>query len=76
MDGEWHSVLPDGSEVEVRRRGHDWIVICGQSQARRDNLDVALARAIRAEIEVDGHSHAVDYATWIRQVADRLAPPS
>jgi len=74
MDGEWHSELPDGRQVEVRRRGQDWIVSCGQSSARSDNLDVALARAIRAEIEVDGQPHHGDYPNWIRHVADRLTP--
>jgi hypothetical protein len=75
MDGEWHSVLPDGRDVEVRRRGEYWIVSCGHSQARSDNLDVALAQAIRAEFDVDGHVHEVHYPTWIRQVADQIAPP-
>jgi hypothetical protein len=37
---------------------------------------VALAQAIRAEIGLDGHTHTVDYPTWIRQVADKLAPDS
>jgi hypothetical protein len=76
MDGEWHSALPDGREVDVRRQGQYWIVTCGQSRARSDNLDVALARAIRAEIEVDGHPHRVevDYPSWIRHAADRLTP--
>ncbi len=76
MDGEWHSLLPNGRDVEVRREGEDWIVRCGQSQARSDNLDVALAQAIRAEIGLDGHTHTVDYPTWIRRVADKLAPDS
>jgi len=73
MDGEWHSVLPDGRDVEVRREGQDWIVTCGYSQARSENLDVALAKAIRAEIGLDGDTRAVDYPTWLRHVADKLA---
>jgi hypothetical protein len=44
---EWRSRLPDGREVVVRRRGEYWLVRCGRSLARSENLDVALARAMR-----------------------------
>jgi hypothetical protein len=37
---------------------------------------VALARAIRADTEVDGHPHEGDYPNWIRHVADKLTPRS
>ena len=74
--GNGTRLLPDGRDVEVRREGEDWIVRCGQSQACSDNLDVALAQAIRAEIGLDGHTHTVDYPTWMRQVADKFAPDS
>jgi hypothetical protein len=72
MNGEWHSELPDGREVVVRRRRDYWAVRCGLSEARSENLDVALARAIRAETEVAGHARKYDYATWIRSVAGTL----
>ena len=74
LTGEWRSHLPDGREVVVRRRGKRWLVRCGHSLARSENLDVALARAIRADTEVTGHAREVDYPTWIRSVADRLDP--
>jgi hypothetical protein len=77
MEGEWHSDLPDGRQVVVRRRRDYWSVSCGKSEARSTNLDVALAQAIRAETEVAGNAHEIDYATWIRGVADALdLPPS
>lgn len=76
MDSEWRSYTPDGYEVVVRRRGELWLVRCGQSQATSDNLDVALAQAIRGETEVAGHAHEVDYPTWIRSMADTLDPGS
>jgi len=71
--GEWRSYLPDGREVVVRRRGQYWLVRCGQSLARSENLDVALARAIRADNEITRHSGEFDYAAWIRGVAHALA---
>jgi hypothetical protein len=72
MEGEWHSSTPDGHEVVVRRRGDVWLVRCGGSHARSENLDVALTRAIRAAADVDGHAHEVDYPTWIRAAADTI----
>jgi hypothetical protein len=74
LEGEWRSHLPDGREVVVRRRGVHWLVRCGHSLAQSENLDVALARAIRADTEVSGHARDVDYPKWIRSVADRLDP--
>jgi hypothetical protein len=74
MEGDWRSQLPDGQEVVIRRRGEHWSVRCGQSLASSENLDVALARAIRAETGITGHAHEVDYPTWIRRLADRLTP--
>jgi len=74
MDGEWHSALPDGRRVEVRREGEYWVVTCGESRERSDNLDVALARVLRAEIGTEVHAHKFDYPTWIRHAADELTP--
>ena len=74
LEAEWRSHLPDGREVVVRRRGPQWLVRCGNSLEQSTNLDVALARAIRADTEVSGHARKVDYPTWIRSVADRLDP--
>jgi hypothetical protein len=76
MEGEWHSYAPDGREVLVRRRGEVWLVRCGQSEAQSKNLDTALAQAIRADVDVDiaGHAHEVNYATWVRTAADKIDP--
>lgn len=74
MKGEWHSYTPDGREVVVRRRGDSWHVRCGGSRAQSTNLDVALTRAIREETDVLAHVNEVDFPSWIRNVADRLAP--
>jgi hypothetical protein len=76
MDGEWHSSTPDGREVVVRHRGREWLVRCGQHHARSENLDVALARAIRADAEIVAHAHKIDYPTWIRTTADAIDPPA
>lgn len=70
---EWHSELPDGRYVAIRRSGEAWIVECGLSQVRSENLDVALAQAIRADTDVVGHADDVHYATWVRGVAAKLA---
>jgi hypothetical protein len=71
---EWRSRLPDGREVVVRRRGAYWLVRCGRSLARSENLDVALVRAIRTDNDAAGHTSQFDYPTWIRRVADTLDP--
>jgi hypothetical protein len=70
---EWHSELPDGRDVAIRRKSDHWIVDCGQSRARSENLDVALMQAIRADADVTVHTRDVRYATWARDLADRLA---
>jgi hypothetical protein len=70
---EWHSELPDGRDVAIRRSGDAWIVECGRSRAQSENLDVALAQAIRADPDVVGHADEVHYASWVRGVAARLA---
>ena len=74
MQGEWHSYAPDGREVLVRRQGDAWLVRCGQSEAHSTNLDVALAQAIRADVDVAGHANELGYATWIRTAADTIDP--
>ena len=74
MEGEWHSYAPDGREVLVRRRGEVWLVRCGQSEAHGKNLDVALAQAIRAEVDVVAHAQEVGHAKWIRIAADTIDP--
>ena len=57
----------------IQRHGEHWIVHCGNSHVLGDNLDVALAQAIRAETgAVVAHVHDVDYPSWIRSVADEL----
>jgi len=55
MGIEWNSELPDGRKVVIRRRGEDWLVRCGDSRARSDDLEVALARAILADTDVVAH---------------------
>ena len=74
IEGEWRSYAPDGREVLVRRRGELWLVCCGQSEAHGKNLDVALAQAIRADVDGVAHAHKVPYATWIRTAADTIDP--
>ena len=73
MSIEWHSELPDGREVAIRRSGEGWVVVRGQSRARNENLDVALAQAIRADTDAIAHADAAHYAGWVRGVAARLA---
>lgn len=70
---EWHSETPDGRKMVIRRLGEYWVVRCGRSLARSENLDVALTRTIRAETKARGEVHEVDFGTWARDVADRLA---
>jgi hypothetical protein len=72
VDGEWHSELPDGREVVVRLRRDYWSVRCGRAEARSDNLDVALAQAIRAETDGAMQAHEIDYPAWIRSAADKI----
>jgi hypothetical protein len=74
MNGEWQSSTPDGREVVVRRRGRFWLVRCGRSLARSENLDVALTRAIRADPEVAAQARGIDYPSWIRAAADTIDP--
>ena len=38
------------------------------------NLDQALTQAIRADADVVGHAHEVDYTTWVRTAADTIDP--
>ncbi len=73
MVSEWHSELPDGRGVVIQRRGEHWLVRCGHSQSRSENLDVALSQAIRADTDVVGHAGDVDYGAWVRGVAHKLA---
>lgn len=70
---EWHSELPDGRDVAIRRSGEDWVVDCGQARARSENLDVALAQAIRADTDGVGHTAEIHYAVWVRGLAEKLA---
>jgi len=60
MAHEWHTELPDGREVVIRRRGKDWLVRCGHSRARNADLEVALAEAIRDDTDVLGHAQGID----------------
>jgi hypothetical protein len=70
---KWHSELPDGRNVMIRRISEHWVVVCGQSRAHSKNLDVALAQAIRGDTEVIRQMDEIHYAAWVRDVADRLA---
>jgi hypothetical protein len=76
VESEWHSELPDGRDVLIRRSGNHWFVRCGYSHSRSENLDVALARAIRADTDVVGHASEIDYAAWVRRMANKLASRS
>jgi hypothetical protein len=73
MDGEWHSLTPDGLEVVVQRRGKLWLVRRGHLHATNRNLDVALLHALRADPETSAHSAEADYPAWIRTIADKIA---
>jgi hypothetical protein len=70
---EWHSELPDGRDVAIRRTDEGWIVECGESRARSQNLDVALVQALRADSEIAAHAREIRYAAWARGLADTLA---
>jgi hypothetical protein len=72
MDGEWHSLTPDGREVVIQRRGRRWMVSCGHLHALNRNLDVALLNAIRADPETAAHSDEADYPAWVRALADEV----
>jgi hypothetical protein len=72
IDGEWRSVLPDGTEVVVQRHDQQWIVHCGNSHAISKNLDIALAQAVHAETDFATGVQDVHYSSWIRGVADLI----
>ncbi len=71
---EWISQAPDGREVVVRRKGGFWTVRCGNSLTESRNLDVALARALRADADFVAHSREFDYPSWIRMTASTIDP--
>ena len=69
---QWVAQTPDGHELRVRRAGGEWIVSCGQDEARSDLLDVAMMEAVRGDAAVYAHSPRVQYGPWIRAQADRI----
>jgi hypothetical protein len=71
---EWISQSPDGREVVVRRKGEFWTVRCGSSLTESRNLDVALARALRADLDFVAHRREFDYPSWIRTMANTIDP--
>jgi hypothetical protein len=72
MNEEWHSSAPGGRDVIVQRRGELWLVRCGDVHVLNGNLDVALMRAIRADLESAAHSDEADYPAWARAVANEI----
>ena len=48
------------------------MVHCGHAHALADNLDVAVAQAVRGETDVAGHAHTVNFSAWIRSLADEI----
>jgi hypothetical protein len=70
---QWITCTPDGVRLFVSRQQDGWSVICGEGVGvEHELLDVALIEAIRKEAEVAGHSMQREYATWTRELADRL----
>jgi len=70
---EWSTYTPDGRRLFIRRNGEGWIVQCDEGEPMRSRLlDVALIEAMREEPEVAAHHASVDYAKWVRQLADSL----
>lgn len=72
MDGERHSLTPDGREVVIQLRGRRWMVWCGRWRTLRLNLDVALMGAIRGDSDSAAHRHEADYPAWARALADKI----
>jgi hypothetical protein len=68
----WTTLTPDGRRLNVSRESGMWTVVCEGAEARSELLDVALIEAIRTDSERDSDPGTVDYATWIRTLADRL----
>jgi hypothetical protein len=70
---QWSANTPDGRRLVVSREGGVWAVACGEAEpVRSELLDIALAKAIRGQDDVRGHSKGADYASWTRELADRL----
>ena len=60
---QWVAQTPDGHELRVRRAGSEWIVSCGQDEARSDLLDVAMMEAVRGDAAVYARSPRVHVRT-------------
>ena len=70
---EWSTYTPDGRRLMIWRNGEGWIVQCGEAEPRRNGvLDVALIDALRSEPDVAAHRMQIDYAQWVRTLADSL----
>lgn len=64
---------PDGRRLLVRRERKGWVVQCGNGKAACSGLlDVALIEAIRGDHDPEGNRGRVDYAEWVRELADSL----
>jgi hypothetical protein len=74
---EWSTYTPDGRLLVVSRDGPAWVARCGEGPSTRsEHLDVALIAAIRRDADVVAQSMHLDYAEWVRGVADSLARSS
>jgi hypothetical protein len=70
---EWSTYTPDGRRLLIRREGQTWVVKCGEAAATSSGLlDVALIEALREDADVATHGMRVDYAAWVRNLADSL----
>jgi hypothetical protein len=70
---DWSTFTPDGRRLVVSRGQSGWSVVCGDgSPVEHEILDVALIEAIRKGTDFGSHSMGLDYATWARELADRL----
>jgi hypothetical protein len=70
---EWSTYTPDGRRLVIRREAETWVVQCGEAAATRSGLlDVALIEALREDPDVMSHRMGIDYAGWVRNLADSL----
>jgi hypothetical protein len=68
----WSFDTPDGRRLVVTRESDAWEVACGEAEPERSELlDVALAKAIRAQNRTSGQAED-GLGSWTRALADSL----
>jgi len=73
---QWHSYLPDGHAIHVRRLADGWHVACEHGQATSSDLQTAFAAAVGLD---DRHRDDRDKARlreWIEQHAEQMVRES